>query len=58
MLILLAVIKFRTKLNKNSHNIILAIIAIVALEFFNLNPAILIISYAVYGLIVFRFIYK
>ena len=56
MLILLAVIKFGAKLKKNAHNIILAIIAIVALEFFNLNPAILIVAYAIYGLIVFRFL--
>lgn len=56
MLILLAVIKFGAKLKKNAHNIILAVIAIIALEFFNLNPAILIVVYAIYGLIVFRFL--
>ena len=58
MLILLAIVKFGAKFKKNAHNIILAIIAIIALEFFNLNPAILIVIYAVYGLIVFKFLYK
>ncbi len=58
MLILLAVIKFVAKLKKNAHNIILAVVALIALEFFNLNPAILIIAYAIYGLVVFRFLYR
>lgn len=58
MLILLAIVKFVKKLKKNAHNIILAVIALIALEFFNVNPAILIIVFAIYGLIVFKFLYR
>ena len=58
MLILLAIVKFVAKFKKNVHNIIAAIIAIIALEVFNINPAIVIIVAAAYGLLVFRFLFK
>lgn len=58
MLILLAIVKFLAKFKKNIHNIIVAIIAIIALEVFSVNPAIVIIVSAIYGLIVFRFLLK
>lgn len=56
MLILLALIKFVKKFKKNIHNIILFITAFMALEIFNINPAILIVTYAIYGLIIFKFL--
>ena len=54
MLILLALIKFAKNLKKNVHNIILAVLALIALEFFNINPAIVIVIFAAYGFIVFK----
>lgn len=58
MLILLAVVKFAAKLKKNVHNIIVAIIALIALEVFDVNPAVVIIAAAIYGLFVFRFLFR
>lgn len=58
MLILLAVVKFAAKLKKNLHNIIVAIIALIALEVFDVNPAVVIIASAIYGLFVFRFLFR
>ena len=38
--------------------IIVAIIALIALEVFDVNPAVVIIAAAIYGLFVFRFLFR
>ncbi|MGL5617108.1 MAG: chromate transporter [Sarcina sp.] len=58
MLILLAVVNFGKKMPKTLHNIIIAIVALIGLEFFHINPALIVIISAIYGIIVFRFIKK
>lgn len=58
VLILLAAVNFGKKMKKSLHNIIVALVALIALEFFKINPAFIIILSALYGIIVFRFIKK
>lgn len=58
VIVLIAVKNFWKKLNKTVHNIIYALIAFIALEFFKINPAIVIIFSAIYGIVVYRSIIK
>ncbi|WP_297630312.1 chromate transporter [uncultured Clostridium sp.] len=53
MIVLMAVVNFSKKMPKNLHNIIVAIIALVALTVFHINPAFVIIVSAIYGIVVF-----
>ncbi|MGL5616493.1 MAG: chromate transporter [Sarcina sp.] len=53
VLVLIAVLRFWKRLNKTIHNIIFAIIALIALEYFKVNPALIIIFSAIYGLILY-----
>lgn len=53
VLVFIAVIKFWRRLNKNVHNILFAIIMFVALEYFKVNPALIIIFSAIYGIVVY-----
>lgn len=58
MLVLLAVVNFGKKMKKSTHNIIIALVALIALEVFKINPAFIVIASAIYGIIVYRFILK
>lgn len=58
VLVLIAVIKFWKRLNKNIHNIVFAIVVLFALEYLKINPALIIIFSAIYGLIVYGMIDK
>lgn len=58
MLMLLAVVNFGKKMKKSTHNIIISLIALIALGVFNVNPAFIVIASAIYGIIVYRFILK
>lgn len=53
VLVFIAVIKFWKRLNKTVHNILFAIIMFIALEYFKINPAIIIIFSAIYGIVVY-----
>ncbi|MGL4848293.1 MAG: chromate transporter [Clostridium sp.] len=53
MIVLMAVVNFAKKMPKNLHNIIVALIALIALTVFHMNPAFVIIISALYGIIVF-----
>ncbi|MGL4763076.1 MAG: chromate transporter [Sarcina sp.] len=54
ILVLSAVLKFWKKLDKTIHNIGFGLIALVVLDYFGLNAAILIIFSAIYGIIAYR----
>lgn len=58
MLMLLAVVNFGKKMKKSTHNIIISLIALIALGVFKVNPAFIVIASAIYGIIVYRFILK
>ncbi|MGL4450800.1 MAG: chromate transporter [Sarcina sp.] len=58
MLMLLAVVNFGKKMKKTPHNIIVALIALIALSVFKINPAFIVIISAIYGIIVFGFLKK
>lgn len=58
MLMLLAVVNFGKKMNKTPHNIIIALIALIALAVFKINPAFIVIISAIYGIIVYGFFKK
>lgn len=58
MLMLLAVVNFGKKMKKSTHNIIISLIALIALSVFKINPAFIVIASAIYGIIVYRFILK
>ena len=53
MIVLMAVFNFSKKLPKTLHNGIVALIALIALEVFHVNPAFIVIVSALYGIIVF-----
>lgn len=53
VLVFIAIIKFWKRLNKNIHTITFAICIFIALEYFKINPAIVIIFSAIYGIIIY-----
>ncbi|WP_297522049.1 chromate transporter [uncultured Clostridium sp.] len=54
ILVLSAVLKFWKKLDKTIHNIAFGLIALIALDYFGLNAAILIVFSAIYGIVAYR----
>ncbi|MGV3025469.1 chromate transporter [Clostridium thermobutyricum] len=53
VLVFIAVIKFWKRLDKNVHNIVFALVVLFALEFLKINPALIIIFSAIYGILVY-----